>query len=307
MVGKLPPRVLPPFADRGRTAMPAILALSLTAHLALIAASALLAQPAKPPPQGEVAVEVVPEMPKEAEKPPQAEAAGAEQAKAEQAKLDAAKPEPADPEPVKPEPAKARETPDAERAKAEQAEAEQARAEQARAEQAKAEQARAEQTKAQAEMQAMRDELAQLQAEQQALKAEASQPEPDAAQALARGGGQAAGTGPLASSFQAIALPQETTDGEGELAGYQAIVFSRLAKAKSVGRQLGIPGSAGIAFSVDERGALLSARVAVSSGIKTLDEEALAIVRKAAPFPAPPEGAQRTFEANVNFVVGAGG
>ena len=321
-IGTPPPRVLPPLLERRdarRAMMPAILVLSLAVHVAVIAGAALLNRPTMPPPEKDVTVEVVTEMPE------------ARKAAAEQAKLEPAKPEPASPESAKPEPAKlepakpepneaaASQTAQPEPAKQELHEAAKQPEPPRPAEPAKppetpkeAEQAKPEPS----ELQAMRDELARLQAEQQALEAEASQPAAETpASPLLRGGmqaagpfaGQAAGTGPLASSFQAIALPQESTDGEGELAGYQAIVFSRLAKAKAVGRQLGIPGSAGVAFAVDEHGTLTGLRLAVSSGIAKLDEEALAIVRKAAPFPPPPEGAQRSFEANVNFVVGAGG
>ena len=298
-IAKLPARRPPPLVGRRGGAMPAILALSLALHVAVIAAAARLDRTGKPPPQGEVAVEVVPEMPGEAKPPtvkPPGQDAKAEQAAGKAAQAEAAKPEPAKIEPAKPEPVKP-----------EPAVPEQAKADPAKPVERDRAERDAEQEKAQAELQAMRDELARLQAEQQVLQAEASQPAPDPVRALATGAGQPAGAGSLASSFQAIALPQEAADGEGELVGYQAIVFSRLAKAKSVGRQLGIPGSAGIAFTLDEHGALLSVRLAVSSGIAKLDEEALAIVRKAAPFPAPPEGAQRSFEANVNFVGGAGG
>ena len=331
-IGTPPPRVLPPLLDRRdarRAMMPAILVLSLAVHVAVIAGAALLNRPTMPPPEKDVAVEVVSEMP-EARKaaaeqaklePAKPEPASPEPASLEPAKSEPAKPEPAKLEPAKPEPnqAAASQTAQPEPAKQELHEAAKQPEPPRPAEPAKppetpkeAEQAKPEPS----ELQAMRDELARLQAEQQALEAEASQPAAETpASPLLRGGmqaaapfaGQAAGTGPLASSFQAIALPQETTDGEGELAGYQAIVFSRLAKAKAVGRQLGIPGSAGVAFAIDEHGALTGLRLAVSSGIAKLDEEALAIVRKAAPFPPPPEGAQRSFEANVNFVVGAGG
>ena len=112
------------------------------------------------------------------------------------------------------------------------------------------------------------------------------------------------GVGPLPDSFQAVAMSTPTADGD-EPVGYTAIVFSQLAKAKGIGRRMGRPGSAGVRFSIDETGKLIRVALAVSSGIKELDAEALAIVRKAAPFPAPPKGSQRDFSANVSFVAGS--
>lgn len=48
-------------------------------------------------------------------------------------------------------------------------------------------------------------------------------------------------------------------------------------------------GTAKVAFRIDRAGNLLSARVRQSTGQAALDQEALAIVKRAQPFPAPPE------------------
>jgi protein TonB len=45
-----------------------------------------------------------------------------------------------------------------------------------------------------------------------------------------------------------------------------------------------------VAFSIDRSGRLLGARIISSSGSAILDDEALAIIRRAAPFPGPPTG-----------------
>ena len=137
-----------------------------------------------------------------------------------------------------------------------------------------------------------------MKSEQAALKAEA-RPAP-----AVRGGSQFGGLGPLPDSFQAVALPSASADG-GEAVGYADIVFSQLAKAKGIGRHMGQPGTAGVRFDIDGKGALVDVELVTTSGIKSLDEEAIAIVRKAAPFPAPPQGAQRSFSANVSFVAEA--
>ena len=84
--------------------------------------------------------------------------------------------------------------------------------------------------------------------------------------------------------------------------GYQEVVFSQLAKANELGQTQGLPGSTGVHFTIDEAGALVAVEIVHPSGIAALDERALAIVHKAAPFPPPPQGALRSFDANVNFV-----
>ena len=143
---------------------------------------------------------------------------------------------------------------------------------------------------------AMQDELAELRAEQAALAAEQAAPPKPA---------PPAGFGPLPDSFQAVALPSEAGE-EGEVVGYTAVVFSQLAKAKEIGGKMGQPGTAAVHFTIDLKGALTGVEIVHSSGIKQLDVEALDIVHRAAPFPVPPQGAQRDFSANVSFIAGEG-
>ncbi|KFC62136.1 TonB-like protein [Bosea sp. LC85] len=50
------------------------------------------------------------------------------------------------------------------------------------------------------------------------------------------------------------------------------------------------PGTVQIAFSIDRGGRVLAARLAGSSGDPTLDEEAVSMIRRASPVPAPPAG-----------------
>ena len=126
-------------------------------------------------------------------------------------------------------------------------------------------------------------QLDELKAEQQALKSEA------------------ADLGPMRDSIHAIALPTVGDGGDGDLLGYQSLVFSQLAKAKEGAREAARPATVGVRFSVDENGGLAGVAVAVSSGVASLDAESLAIVRRAAPFPKPPEGAERTFSANFAY------
>lgn len=50
------------------------------------------------------------------------------------------------------------------------------------------------------------------------------------------------------------------------------------------------PGTVQVAFSIDRAGRVLSARLVGASGDRLLDEEAVAMIRRASPVPAPPEG-----------------
>lgn len=50
------------------------------------------------------------------------------------------------------------------------------------------------------------------------------------------------------------------------------------------------PGTVQVAFSIDRSGRVLSARLVGGSGDSVLDEEAVAMIRRASPVPAPPEG-----------------
>lgn len=50
------------------------------------------------------------------------------------------------------------------------------------------------------------------------------------------------------------------------------------------------PGTVQVAFSIDRSGRVVSARLVGGSGDAILDEEAVAMIRRASPVPAPPEG-----------------
>lgn len=50
------------------------------------------------------------------------------------------------------------------------------------------------------------------------------------------------------------------------------------------------PGTVQVAFSIDRGGRVLSARLVRGSGDAALDEEAVAMIRRASPVPAPPDG-----------------
>lgn len=249
---------------------------SLATHAVLVG-TALFTDAAPVLREREIAVEIVQEAPKPAFEVP-----------APNKPPGIAKSEPLKTEPIKPKPAKSEATPKP--PKVESAKIERGSPAKAAA---KAPPAQKVDTRAKT--------LAALERELEALKMEHAALEGERAVAAPRD----TGLGPLPDSFQAVALPA-TSDGVGEAMGYQQVVFSALAKAKGIGKTQGLPGSAGVHFEIDAAGRLVSVEIVHRSGVPSLDAQALAIVRRAAPFPPPPQGARRGFDANVNFVAESG-
>lgn len=60
----------------------------------------------------------------------------------------------------------------------------------------------------------------------------------------------------------------------------------------------GIKGVAVVRFRVDRSGQVVSSQVLQSSGSPILDEEALALVKRASPFPLPPDSITDAYLAN---------
>ena len=85
------------------------------------------------------------------------------------------------------------------------------------------------------------------------------------------------------------------------ITSWQKSLMRRLEAARRLaGRETLPSGSVKIGFAIDGKGTLASERVVKSSGSSTLDRAALALVRQAAPFPAPPPGAA---DRDTSFVV----
>ena len=310
-----------PVVNRVSLAMYGVVLASLLLHAGLLLFATFGEVPSTTRP--EITVELVQEPapePKPAAKgsqtpAPKMDAPGSEAPKAEAPKLDEAKPEPSNqeaekapeakaeppkPDPVQPEPPKAdAPKPDLRQTQAEPHEAKtvpEAKSEPP-AEDKLAEHANA--------VDQLKEELDSLKAERAALAAEQRQvaqsesPETPVAQppsmlAEPKIGG-------IPASFAAVALPG-LSEIDGIATGYQELVFSQLAKAKGIRRHMGMPGTAGVVFSVDASGKLVKASIAQPSGSDALDKEALEIVNAAGPFPKPPPGSERTFAANFSFV-----
>ena len=85
---------------------------------------------------------------------------------------------------------------------------------------------------------------------------------------------------------------------------YRGLVAAHLSRHKqfpAAARDRGAQGSPSVAFSLDGAGRVTAARLARGSGIAELDQEVVAMVRRASPFPAPPSGRPTSFTVPVNF------
>ena len=82
---------------------------------------------------------------------------------------------------------------------------------------------------------------------------------------------------------------------------WQRSLVAHLERSKRYPRQAaGQSGIARLAFSIDRQGRLLGSRILKSSGSAILDAETLALVRRAEPFPAPP---QDVADDQLSFIV----
>jgi len=89
-------------------------------------------------------------------------------------------------------------------------------------------------------------------------------------------------------------------------ANYHGRVAAHLARHKRFppdARRRGAHGSAGIDFSIDGRGRVTAVRIARSSGHVSLDRAAEAMVWRASPFPAPPQGRPQRFSVPVSYSI----
>lgn len=85
--------------------------------------------------------------------------------------------------------------------------------------------------------------------------------------------------------------------GNAAASNYPGLVMRTLSRAGKP--RINARGSAVVAFTISENGALSSVSLAQSSGSSALDQAALRLVRGAGPFPRPPRTAQRSFSIEV--------
>ena len=82
---------------------------------------------------------------------------------------------------------------------------------------------------------------------------------------------------------------------------YRARVLGRVAEAMLEPDRPRPKALAIVGFRIDDSGALVSAWLARPSGFADLDAEAIEMVKRAAPFPVPPEKTDRNFAAAIAF------
>jgi len=88
------------------------------------------------------------------------------------------------------------------------------------------------------------------------------------------------------------------------MATYNGRVSDHLARHQQyppAARSKNITGKGSVAFEIDGGGRVISARVAASSGSAVLDQEMIAMVMRASPFPAPPDGTPKQYSAPMTF------
>jgi protein TonB len=99
----------------------------------------------------------------------------------------------------------------------------------------------------------------------------------------------------------ALAVGQVPKPTSAAVATWQRLLVAQLERHKRYPKQAnGKVGEARLAFSIDRSGQVLTSRIVASSGSEALDEEALALIKRAAPLPPPPAGLS---DDQLSFVV----
>lgn len=112
-------------------------------------------------------------------------------------------------------------------------------------------------------------------------------------EAPARSGERPAGSSRKPAAPASAGSQARSAAAPGAEAKYGRALLSHVERHKrypAAARSAGITGSTRLAITIDRTGGLAGARVAAGSGHQILDQEALAVARRAAPYPRPPEG-----------------
>jgi protein TonB len=101
-----------------------------------------------------------------------------------------------------------------------------------------------------------------------------------------------------------IGMGRAPTPGNALSEDYKGTVYAMLERAKNypeAARARHASGMVVVTFSIDDAGNPQSVKIARSSGHPDLDQEAQAMVQRAAPYPAPPSGVVRSFAPAITF------
>jgi protein TonB len=107
----------------------------------------------------------------------------------------------------------------------------------------------------------------------------------------------------------APSVPSDAAGGAGKRSvasdpNYSGRVAAHLARHKQYpasARSNGTQGTGTVTFSINGSGSVTSVSLAHSTGAAILDQELTAMVRRASPFPAPPDGQAKSFTVPVSF------
>lgn len=112
-----------------------------------------------------------------------------------------------------------------------------------------------------------------------------------------------------AQKKQVAAVPSDSASGVGRgrsdaSSNYDGLVATHLQRYKqypAAARKAKSRGVATVSFTVDESGRVTSVELAQTSGVSAFDQEVVAMVRRASPFPRPPDHRSRDFTVPVRF------
>jgi len=98
-----------------------------------------------------------------------------------------------------------------------------------------------------------------------------------------------------------LAVGQVPRPSPAAIASWERLLVAQLERHKRYPAAAGGKvGEVRLAFSIDRSGQVVASRIVHSSGSEALDQEALALIKRAAPLPPPPAGVP---EERLSFVV----
>lgn len=109
--------------------------------------------------------------------------------------------------------------------------------------------------------------------------------------------GTITGTNQSQANEQSTRKVQSAAEGNAAASNYPGLVNRKLSRVPRP--RMGSRGTAVVNFSIAANGGLSGVSIVRSSGSARLDQAAVQLVRRAAPFPTPPAGAQRTFTISI--------
>ncbi|HEU5273884.1 MAG TPA: energy transducer TonB [Xanthobacteraceae bacterium] len=132
-------------------------------------------------------------------------------------------------------------------------------------------------------------------------------PVPDAAVTLPQEQAKPEPPKPVPQPTTPTAPPRQRTASAAAVRSWQLSIVKQIERHKGYSQRALArreTGTAQLSFSIDREGRLLQNRIVRSSGSEALDEEAMATLRRAQPFPPPPrdlDGATFDFTVPVKF------